>query len=298
MTESDWIRKYIAPLVSAPGADGLRDDVAVLNTQGATIATMDTLVAGVHFLSSDPCGTIGQKLVRVNASDILAKGAEPAEALLSIAWPKGRPESDFGELVTGMAGDFQDFGIALIGGDLVGTDGPLTLTLTMTGACINKGPVRRSTGKPGHDLWVDGEIGWGRIGLEAARAGGDPQTALRYQVPRISTLFAAQIVADLASASMDISDGLLIDAGRLADASGCGVRIALESVPLARPTKTIAEILDQCSAGDDYRILLSAPSGQSVPGFFRIGTLTESGGLQLSFNGRSVNPPSRLGYEH
>ena len=159
MTESGWIRKYIAPLVSAPGADGLRDDVAVLSARGPTIATMDTLVEGVHFLSSDPCATIAQKLIRVNASDILAKGAEPAEALLSIAWPMGRPESEFSELVTGMASDIEDFGIALIGGDLVGTDGPLTLTLTLTGVCISKGPVRRSTDQPGQEPWVNGEIG-------------------------------------------------------------------------------------------------------------------------------------------
>lgn len=298
MTESDWIRKYIAPLVSAPGADGLRDDVAVLSARGPTIATMDTLVEGVHFLSDDPCATIGQKLVRVNASDILAKGAEPAEALLSIAWPKSWPEADFAELMSGMAGDIEDFGIALIGGDLVGTDAPLTLTLTMTGACINAGPVRRSTGKPGHELWINGEIGWGGIGLEAARTGGDALTALRYRVPRISTLFAAQIVADLASASMDISDGLLIDAGRLADASGCGAQIALDLVPLAQPSNETEEILRQCTAGDDYRVLLSAPPGQTIPGFTRIGVLTESGGLQLLINGQSVNPPSILGFEH
>lgn len=298
MTESDWIRKYIAPVVSAPGADQLRDDVALLSAGRPTIVTMDTLVEGVHFLSTDPCDMIGQKLVRVNASDILAKGAEPAEALLSIAWPTSRSETEFASLISGLAGDLLDFGISLIGGDLVGTDGPVTLTMTMTGTCISAGPVRRSSGKPGQALWVNGEIGWGLIGLDAARAGNDPKTALRYQVPRISTLFAAQIVADLASASMDISDGLLLDAVRLAEASQCGVAIELERVPLARPAADVEDRLRQCTAGDDYRILLSARPGRSIPGFTEIGMLTESSGLQLSYQGQTINPPSILGFEH
>ena len=86
MQESDWIQRYIVPLVTASGADALRDDVALLSTPSAMIATMDTLVEGVHFLASDPLGTVGQKLVRVNVSDVYAKGALPHEALLSIAW--------------------------------------------------------------------------------------------------------------------------------------------------------------------------------------------------------------------
>lgn len=298
MHEAAWIERYIAPLVTAPGAERLRDDVALLSASGAMIASMDTIVDGVHFLPGDPLDTVGQKLVRVNASDILAKGAEPVEALLSIAWPDQRAEAEFAALMTGIARDLEEFGIALVGGDLVGTGGPLTLTMTLTGRCINSGPVRRSGGAAGNVLLVNGEIGWGSAGLRAARDGGTADFAQRYRVPRISSLFAAQVVADLATASMDVSDGLLIDASRLAAASGCGVEIDLGAIPLAVPSENTADILNQCTAGDDYRILVSAVANTAVPGFTMIGKLTANSGIRLRHQGQRVNPPSTLGFEH
>lgn len=298
MDETAWIRRYIAPLVTAVGADELRDDVALLTALGPTIATMDTLVEGIHFLPSDPISTVGQKLIRVNVSDIHAKAAEPLEALLSIAWPQGRPEQAFSELLSGIARDLDEFSVSLIGGDLVQHSGPLTLTLTMTGRCIAKSPIRRSGGRIGDVLYVNGEIGWGHIGLEAARTGGDEQIAQRYRIPRISPSFSAQAVADVASASMDVSDGLLIDALRLADASKCGARIDLDRVPLAVPTEEIPEILAQCTGGDDYRILISAVPNLEIPGFCAIGELIESPGLTLRHRGQQINAPSTLGFEH
>lgn len=298
MHETVWIDRYISPLVTALGADGLRDDVALLSASGPMIVTMDTIVEGVHFLPNDPLDTVGQKLVRVNASDILAKGAEPAEAMLSIAWPHQKLESEFAALISGLASDLEEFDIALIGGDLVATDGPLTLTMTLTGRCINAGPVRRSGGRAGETLWVNGAIGWGGLGLRAAQYGGPEQVAQRFRVPCISSLFAAQTVADLASASIDVSDGLLIDASRLAAASGCGVEIDLAAVPLADPTQKTAEILSQCTAGDDYRILISAVMDKGVSGFTAIGKLTAEPGLCLIHGGQAVNPPSILGFEH
>ncbi|MEL6691983.1 MAG: AIR synthase-related protein [Pseudomonadota bacterium] len=97
---------------------------------------------------------------------------------------------------------------------------------------------------------------------------------------------------------MDVSDGLFLDAVRLADASQCGVRLDLEYVPLAKPTSDLDEILTQCSAGDDYQVLLAAAAGEDVPGFTKIGELTESPGLSLHFRGQPVNAPSILGFEH
>lgn len=298
MDEHTWIKRYIAPMVTSEGADALRDDVALLTALGPTIATMDTLVEGVHFLATDPISSIGQKLVRVNVSDIHAKAAEPLEALLSIAWPDNRSEQAFAQLMSGVQIDLATFGVSLIGGDLVRHDGPLTLSLTLTGRCIGKGPVRRSGGRAGDVLYIDGEIGWGGIGLQAARAAGDPDAVERYQVPHISPASAAQTVADKASASMDVSDGLLIDASRLAKASGCRALIDLEQVPLASPSAELSEIIAQCTAGDDYRILMSAPKEREIPGFTAIGILTESDGLELRYQGQRVNPPSTLGFEH
>ncbi|MEO0608564.1 MAG: thiamine-phosphate kinase [Pseudomonadota bacterium] len=298
MHETDWITRYIAPLVTADGAAGLRDDVALLRTIGPTLATMDTLIECVHFLPDDPLDTIGQKLLRVNVSDIHAKGAEPLEALLSIAWPVDRDERAFELLMTGIGKDLQAFGISLIGGDLVQINGPLALTLTLTGRCIAKGPVRRDGGAPGDTLLINGEIGWGGLGLAAAKAGQDPETAARYRVPAISPIGAAKTVAELAASSLDVSDGLLIDAMRLADASGCGADIRLDHVPLAAPSDQVGAILKQCTSGDDYRILISARTDQPIPGFVAIGTLTETRGLALTLAGAGVNTPSTLGFEH
>lgn len=298
MNEIDWIQSYIAPLVDAPGADGLRDDVAVLSAPATTIATMDTLVESVHFLATDPIETVGQKLIRVNVSDILAKGALPSEALLSIAWPRARGEAEFKALVQGLQRDLRHFKIALIGGDLVSTDGPLALTITMTGACVGEGPIRRSGGQPGQKLWVSGEIGWGGLGLQAAISGEDSEAANRYRVPSTMSLEVAGLVAHKAAASMDVSDGLFLDAKRLADASGCGVRLDLDAVPLAKPSTILDDIFKQCCAGDDYQVLLAAALGVDVPGFTQIGELTESAGLSLYLQGRRVNAPSTLGFEH
>ena len=298
MDETTWIRRYIAPLVSAVGADSLRDDVALLTSLGPVIATMDTLVEGVHFLPTDPISSVGQKLIRVNVSDIHAKAAEPLEALLSIAWPVGRSEAAFSKLLSGVARDLDEFAISLIGGDLVRHSGPLTLTLTLTGRCIGKGPIRRSGGRAGETLYISGEIGWGRIGLDAAREDGDPEAAQRYRVPEVHPRTYAQTVADSASASMDVSDGLLIDALRLAEASGCGAVIDLERVALAEPSENMPDILAQCTGGDDYQILMSAPANLVIPGFSAIGRLTESSGLKLRHKGQPVNAPSTLGFEH
>lgn len=298
MDEHVWIKHYIAPMVTSDGADALRDDVALLTALGPTIVTMDTLVEGVHFLPSDAISSIGQKLVRVNVSDIHAKAAEPLEALLSIAWPANRSEQAFAQFMSGVQIDLDTFRVSLIGGDLVRHDGPLTITLTLTGRCIDKAPVRRSGGRAGDALYINGEIGWGGIGLQAARAQGDPDAIQRYQVPRISPASSAHVVAEMASASMDVSDGLLIDALRLAEASSCGVVIDLERVPLASPSTDLTEIMTQCTAGDDYRILMSARPNQEIPGFTPIGVLTESGGLELRYDGQSVNAPSTLGFEH
>jgi thiamine-monophosphate kinase len=298
MHESDWIKSYIAPLVDAPGAHGLRDDVAMLSANGPTIATIDTLVEHVHFLPDDPLDTVGQKLIRVNVSDTHAKGALPAEALLSVAWPRDKSEPLFASLMAGIGRDLKAFGISLIGGDLVGTDGPLTLTLTLTGSCLAENPIRRTGGQAGQALLVEGEIGWGGLGLSAAKSQGDPQIVERYRVPRVSDGEIAKTVAKIASASMDVSDGLLIDAARLADASGCGVKLDLESVPLAQPTAQVDDIIAQCTSGDDYRVLIATDPEISISGFTKIGELTESIGLKLAYNASDVNLPSTLGFEH
>lgn len=298
MSERDWIDRYIRPLVTAKGADSLRDDVAELTSSGVQIATMDTLVEGIHFLADDPLDTVGQKLLRVNVSDIHAKGALPLEALLSVAWPKGRRETEFEALMSGVGRDLAAFKVALIGGDFVSTDGPLVLTLTLTGQCLGKAPIRRSGARVGDSIFIGGEIGWGTIGLAAARDGGSEQDAGRYRVPLISTAAQARTVSDSATASMDVSDGLLIDAQRLAQAGRVGLDIALDAVPLAVDAPDFEGIIPLCSGGDDYQILMTVPGHEAPEGFTKIGKVTAGNGLRLTYKNEPVNLPETLGFEH
>jgi thiamine-monophosphate kinase len=298
MSERDWIDRYIRPLVSAGGADALRDDVAMLTSGSVQIVTMDTLVEGVHFLSSDPLDTVGQKLLRVNVSDIYAKGALPLEALLSVAWPKGRRETEFAALMSGVGRDLAMFKVALIGGDFVSTDGPLVLTLALTGSCLGAGPIRRSGARVGDSIFIGGEIGWGAVGLAAARDGGSVQDAGRYRVPSISTAAQARTVCDSATASMDVSDGLLFDAQRLAQASGLGLVIALDAVPLAGDVTDLEDIIRLCSGGDDYQILMTTRGYEAPDGFTKIGIVTAGNNLALTYKNEPVNLPETLGFEH
>lgn len=234
----------------------------------------------------------------MNVSDILAKGAAPADLLLSIAWPRGRSEDAFSALLQGLARDLETYNVALIGGDLVTTDGPLTLSATLTGQCIGAAPVRRSGGMPGQLIHLNGEIGWGGLGLQAARTGGDKTAIQRYRIPQIGALSAAEMIAKHASASMDVSDGLLIDLARLVEASGCGANIELDRVPLAQTTENIEEIIAQCTSGDDYAMLVCADSAKEMPGFRAIGQLIDAPGLHIKHHGIAVKTPSTLGFEH
>ncbi|MEM1390872.1 MAG: thiamine-phosphate kinase [Pseudomonadota bacterium] len=301
MKERDWIDRYIRPLVRASGADQLRDDVALLSSKALTVVTMDTLIEGRHFLSSDPLNTVGQKLVRVNVSDIHAKGALPKEALLSIAWPKDRDEAEFATLMSGIGEDITTYGIDLIGGDTVSTAGPLVLTLTLTGQCLSEAPVRRA-GKvtEGAKLWLSGPVGGGVLGLNAALNGGDEEDIRRYRCPDISNRDHAKRVSSKALASIDISDGLLLDTLALAETNGQGAHIDLDKVWFYRPSKTLDDTLEQVTGGDDYQIVIATRSDITFdPRYFRcFGHFTSQPGLALVLNGTPLPLPEKLGFEH
>lgn len=296
--ETDWIRRYIAPLARSAEADDLRDDAAFAELNGLHALSTDMLVEGRHFRPEDPLDTVGQKLVRVTVSDLIAKGALPSRVLLSIAWPDHRPEAAFAALMAGIGTDLAQFHIALIGGDTVGTDGPLCLNLIGIGTAAGRQLVRRSGAVAGHWVVVSGTIGAGGLGLAAAQAGRSDSFAAHYRVPALAPLSAARLVSDHASASLDVSDGLLIDAARLAEVSGVGLEIDLAAVPLARPGDLVEDILAQCTAGDDYQILMCIPPGTDLPGFRRIGRVVPGAGLTLHHRGQSVPLPQRLGFEH
>ena len=297
MDEFDLIRRYFAPLASSPGADQLRDDVAEIAP--GLIATKDAIVEGVHFLPDDPIGTVAQKLVRVNVSDIIAKGGKPDAALLALVWPKSRPTEQLGDFSRALGADLARWGAHLVGGDTTSTDGPLTLTLTLLGKVGARGPVRRSGAKVGDDLWVTGVIGDGWLGLKAATGAFGALTAearnflvSKYRVPEPPRLPLAELVAAHASGSIDVSDGLVADAGHVAEASGVSLVIDAAKVPLSATghgflTNAKADIRALLTGGDDYQTLFTAPpsarssieaSGQTVT---RVGRAEQGSGVRV-----------------
>jgi thiamine-monophosphate kinase len=314
MDEFDLIRRYFAPLATSPGADGLRDDVAEIAP--GLIATKDAIVEGVHFLPDDPIGTVAQKLVRVNVSDIIAKGGKPDAALLALVWPKSRPVAQIEEFSRALGADLARWGAHLVGGDTTSTDGPLTLSLTLLGRVGPRGPVRRSGAKAGDDLWVSGTIGDGWLGLKAATGGFGALSAearsllvSSYRVPQPPRLPMADFIATHASASIDVSDGLVADAGHVAEASGVALVIQAASVPLSAAAHGFlanakVDLMALLTGGDDYQALFTAPpsardaisaSGQGVT---RIGQAEQGAGVKMLDAAGAEMPVARGGWKH
>src|SRR5690606_11615113 len=155
------------PLAKHPGARGLLDDAALIEARGALVVTTDALVEGVHFLRSDPLDTLAMKALRVNISDLIAKGAKPSAALLTLVWPNDRPAEEIAVFARGLARDLTQFGIALIGGDTTATPGPLTISVTMFGEPLSARMPARSDARAGEDVWIaGGEIGSAWLGLQ------------------------------------------------------------------------------------------------------------------------------------
>lgn len=317
MAEKDWIVRYFAPLVRGRGAARLRDDVAELATQGPVAITVDAMVEGVHFLATDPIDTIARKLVRANVSDLLASGAEPAEALLTLGWPKARGEAEIASFAAALGDELTLWGAQLIGGDTIMSPHGLFLSLTLTGRCLSDGPVRRTTAKTGDCVWLTGCIGaaargWDELSGDGVAAGGMGLAGRRwrdaYRLPQLPPLATAAFIARHASAAMDVSDGLLIDARSLAAASEVSLEIDLGTVPFAGGADGEADMLKLATWGDDYQVLFTAPraasamiaqkaSDQGIQ-LARIGKISDGSGLSLILQGRNVNLPETLGFEH
>lgn len=297
MTEAEFIA-HLRRMPLHPGAHGLVDDSAVIDT-GPLVVTTDTLVEGVHFLPDDPPGDVAWKLVATNLSDLAAKGALVEGVLLN--YPLGDDGWDEAFLA-GLSAVLIRFDARLIGGDTVSLRGPRVLTLTALGRDA-AAPVR-SGAKPGDMLWVTGTIGDARLGLAIAMGADGPEglrDAYRRPQPRLDE---GRALGPIVHAMMDVSDGLLIDAARMAAASGLAVAIDLDAVPLSpaarayagedRPTRLAA-----ATAGDDYELLFALPP-EGVPPVpaTRIGHFRNGEGLSLSDSAGPVPLPPRLGFEH
>ncbi|MGQ0558426.1 MAG: thiamine-phosphate kinase [Sphingosinicella sp.] len=310
--ETDFIA-LLRPLAGDAAARGLRDDAAVLEIGGQfLVITHDTLVEGVHFLADDPPADIAWKLVAVNLSDLAGKGARPRGALLAYALGDEAWDSAF---VAGLATALSALALPLLGGDTVKMPAGAPRSLGLTALGITEGPVPgRGGASPGEQLWVSGTIGDAGAGLERLRAGKTEPAGLieRYRTPR-PRLETGQRLAPLVSAMMDVSDGLLLDATRLAEASGCRLTIALDRLPLSTDLLAVAgedraARLTAATAGDDYELLFTASPAQAVSvlalaeeiglPLTRIGACSAGRGLALEQDGAAIPLPERLGYEH
>lgn len=273
--EDDLIARYFRPLATDPGAFGLVDDAAILKSSGDDlVVTTDAIVEGVHFLSSDPPDTIARKALRVNLSDLAAKGATPAGFVLTLALREASDEW-LAPFAKALGEDATSFQCSLLGGDTVSTPGPLMISVTAFGRVPAGKMVRRSGAKPGDRIAVTGTISDAALGLQLLNGnltGDGLDTAAynflvqRYRVPQPRNALAA-IVRDHASAAMDVSDGLAGDLAKLCAASGVGATIAASSIPLSDAARILldagqADFEDIAAGGDDYEILCAIPENR------------------------------------
>ncbi|MBN9039823.1 MAG: thiamine-phosphate kinase [Rhizobiales bacterium 62-47] len=321
--EDDLIARYFRPIATAPGALGLIDDAATLSAGADDIVvTTDAIVEGVHFLADDPPQTVACKALRVNLSDLAAKGATPAGFVLTLAL-RDVNEAWLAPFAQALGEDAVLFGCPLLGGDTVSTPGPLMISITAFGRVPAQQMIRRSTARPGDRVVVTGTIGDAAMGLDLLKGGvvgaalvadAAARDALvhRYRVPQ-PRVALARAVRDHASAAMDVSDGLMGDLAKLCAASAVSASIEAESVPLSAPVRWM---LDQrrigiealVSGGDDYEILCTVPENRlesfqaaaasvDVP-VMVIGAVVEGSTGARLFDGMREIALSRLSYSH
>ena len=264
--EFSLIARHFRPL-AGPGALDLTDDAAVLTPPPGRqlVLTADAMVAGVHFLPDDPPDLVGRKLLRVNLSDLAAKGAVPLGYLMTVSTPKDTPEAWFAGFAAGLAQDQATYGVTLLGGDTTSTPGPISLSLTIIGHVAPDTAVHRFGAQDGDEIWVTGTIGDGALGLAVAQGRlVDPTGFLldRYRLPQPRVGLA---LAGIASAAMDVSDGLVQDLGHICRASGLSAELFAGKVPLSDAARAAGpDWLVTClTGGDDYELLLAVPPARS-----------------------------------
>jgi thiamine-monophosphate kinase len=298
--EFSEIERLFRPLTGgAPGAFDLLDDAAVIPQRPGfdLVVTKDAVVGGVHFPEGERPDLIARKLVRVNLSDLAAKGAEPFGCFLAVAWPNGFGPAERETFAAGLGEDLRAFGVALLGGDTVSTPGPFTASLTALGWVPEGRMVRRAGARVGDVVVVSGTIGDGALGLAAAKGElDDPDGWLagRYRLPT-PRLDLRETLRALANAAADVSDGLIADAGHIAEASGLGMTLDLEALPLSpaarrwldsQPDRTAA-LVRLATGGDDYEVVC-AVTGAVPDGFTAVGAVGLGGGVEVRVDGRRI----------
>ena len=284
MNETEFVAA-LRKLPLHPGARGLEDDCAVLPVGGETlIITHDMMAEDTHFLSHADKADVAWKLLAANLSDLAAKGAEPVGVLLG--YSLGNDDARF---LAGLDEALRTYGVVLMGGDTVATTGTSTYGITAIGRATHLPVPSRKGAQPGDAVYVTGPVGRAMLGYE-----GDAEhlAAFNRPVPRLAEGIA---LAPLASAMMDISDGLLLDCWRMAWVSG--VTLALDSA--AVPVASRARLQECIRWGDDYELLFTAPRHAALPvPATRIGTVRAREHAPLWLDETPLADPANLGYRH
>ncbi len=315
MQEFELIGTIFAPL-AGEGAFGLKDDAAIIPARPGfdLVVTTDAVAEGTDFFAFDPADSVARKALRVNLSDLAAKGAAPHGYLLTIALPPSITPDWLAVFAQGLAQDQREFGVAVLGGDTARTEGPLSISITAFGFVPQGAMVRRAGARLGDDVYVTGVIGDSGGGLAIFRRerhalSEDMRDALiaRYRVPQPPVVFGAYHLRDFANAAVDVSDGLLADLGHISAASGVKLVLDADAIPRSAALRAFwgdedAAIIRAATAGDDYQIAFTAAPAHreaiASHGFAtRIGEAVVGQGSELVRHGR-VLPVARTGFVH
>lgn len=320
MDEFEIIAKIFAPLAAAPGAFGLMDDAAIIPARPGhdLVVTTDQIAEGTDFFPGDLADLVARKALRVNLSDLAAKGAEPAFYLLNLALPSGVSMDWLKRFAAGLAQDQDRFGVSLLGGDTSRSDGPLSIAVTAFGFTPEGRMLKRSAASPGDAVYVTGTIGDSGGGLavlkgedHAFSAAQRDYLAGRYRVPEPPVAFGARL-RWLAGAAVDISDGLVADLGHVARASGMKIVLDAAALPRSDALRALwgdseAAIVRAATAGDDYQIAFTANPVREIEidvaakaagiKVTRIGAVQLGEGVVLMRGGEEVAVP-HSGYRH
>ena len=313
------IAKLFAPLAKSAGAFGLVDDVATLSLPSGRelVAKVDAIVEGVHFFRDDPADLVAKKALRVNLSDLAAKGATPIGYLLSLSVAPWCGDDWLTRFAAGLAQDQDEFGISLLGGDTTSTPGALTLSVTALGSTETGCTIRRAGAKVGDRVFVSGTIGDGGAGLallkgeKAALSESERDILIgRYREPQ-PRLALGQRLVGIATASLDVSDGLIADLGHIAEVSRVAIRIDAARIPVSAASAKLwghDAVLRAVTAGDDYEIAFTAPesarndvlraAADSGTPVHEIGGVEAGEGVTLRDEKGAVIPIARAGFTH
>lgn len=321
--ESELIATYLAPLAGEGGL-GLADDAALIAADGQhdLVVTTDPIVRGVHFFADDAAADIAWKALAVNVSDVVAKGAAPFAYTLALGLPEAPTHAWMRDFACGLEAAQAAFGCRLIGGDTDRTPGALSIGVTAFGRVPAGRMVKRNTAQAGDHVFVSGTIGDAALGLRlrqdksafAARLTEEDARHLlgRYLRPQ-SRLALAPLLGAYASAALDVSDGLLQDAGKLAHGASAALEVRFAAVPLSQAAAKVAALgadYERCivTGGDDYEVLFAVPRARvddfraeaaRLPfGVCEIGTLREGTGVAAVHGDGTAMTLDAAGYDH